>query len=53
MIYNKEMEKILIVEDDKDIRDILKIYLKAESFEAWEAEMVKRLLKFLKAESQT
>ncbi|HAK41491.1 MAG TPA: DNA-binding response regulator, partial [Clostridium sp.] len=24
------MEKILIVEDDEDIRDILKIYLKAE-----------------------
>ncbi len=32
------MEKILIVEDDEDIRDILKIYLKAESFEILEAE---------------
>jgi len=30
------MEKILIVEDDEDIRDILKIYLKAESFEILE-----------------
>lgn len=32
------MEKILIIEDDKDIRDILKIYLEAEAFEILEAE---------------
>lgn len=32
------MQRILIVEDDEDIRDILKIYLKAESFEICEAE---------------
>lgn len=32
------MEKILIVEDDKDILDILKIYLEAESFQIWEAQ---------------
>jgi two-component system response regulator VanR len=41
------MEKILIVEDDEDIRDILKIYLKAESFEIWEAENGKRAFEVL------
>ncbi|AZV57145.1 response regulator transcription factor [Clostridium sp. AWRP] len=41
------MEKILIVEDDEDIRDILKIYLKAESFEIWEAENGKRAFEIL------
>jgi len=41
------MERILIVEDDKDIRDILKIYLKAESFEIWEAESGKRAFEVL------
>ncbi|MBZ9607317.1 response regulator [Clostridium estertheticum] len=41
------MERILIVEDDKDIRDILKIYLKAESFEIWEAENGKRAFEVL------
>ncbi|MCB2312725.1 response regulator transcription factor [Clostridium tagluense] len=41
------MERILIVEDDKDIRDILKIYLKAESFEILEAENGKRAFKVL------
>jgi two-component system response regulator VanR len=41
------MEKILIVEDDEDIRDILKIYLKAESFEIWEAENAKRAFEVL------
>lgn len=32
------MEKILIIEDDEDIRKILKIYLEGESYEVWEAE---------------
>lgn len=32
------MEKILIIEDDADIRNILKIYLEGESYEVWEAE---------------
>lgn len=32
------MEKILIIEDDADIRKILKIYLEGESYEVWEAE---------------
>lgn len=32
------MEKILIIEDDEDIRNILRIYLEAESFEILEAE---------------
>ncbi|WP_346888819.1 response regulator transcription factor [Clostridium sp. UBA1056] len=41
------MEKILIVEDDEDIRDILKIYLKAESFEILEAENGKRAFEVL------
>lgn len=31
------MEKILIIEDDIDIRTILKIYLEGESYEVWEA----------------
>lgn len=31
------MEKILIVEDDIDIRTILRIYLEAESYKVWEA----------------
>ena len=31
------MEKILIIEDDSDIRKILKIYLKGESYEVLEA----------------
>lgn len=31
------MEKILIIEDDADIRMILKIYLEKESYEVWEA----------------
>ncbi|WP_373370296.1 response regulator transcription factor [Irregularibacter muris] len=31
------MEKILIIEDDVDIRTILKIYLEGESYEVWEA----------------
>lgn len=43
------MEKILIIEDDKDIRDILKIYLKAESFEAWEAENGKDAFEILES----
>lgn len=41
------MERILIVEDDRDIRDILKIYLKTESFEIWEAENGKRAFEIL------
>lgn len=41
------MERILIVEDDKDIRDILKIYLKAESFEILEAENGKKAFEIL------
>ncbi|MDZ7543070.1 response regulator, partial [Clostridium perfringens] len=41
------MERILIVEDDEDIRDILKIYLKSESFEIWEAENGKEAFKLL------
>ncbi|EDS77214.1 regulatory protein VanR [Clostridium botulinum C str. Eklund] len=41
------MERVLIVEDDKDIRDILKIYLKAESFQIWEAENGKRAFEIL------
>jgi two-component system response regulator VanR len=41
------MQKILIVEDDEDIRDILKIYLKAECFEIWEAENGKRAFEVL------
>jgi len=32
------VEKILIIEDDADIRNILKIYLEGESYEVWEAE---------------
>ncbi|MCW6074840.1 response regulator transcription factor [Clostridium sporogenes] len=32
------MEKILIIEDDEDIRDILKLYLEGQSYEIWEAE---------------
>lgn len=32
------MEKILIIEDDIDIRIILKTFLEGESFEVWEAE---------------
>ena len=32
------MEKILIIEDDEDIRDILRLYLERESYEVWEAE---------------
>lgn len=42
------MERILIVEDDKDIRDILKIYLENESFEIWEAENGKKAFEVLK-----
>lgn len=42
------MEKILIVEDDIDIRDILKIYLKAEHFEIYEAENGKEAFEVLK-----
>ncbi|NEZ46242.1 response regulator transcription factor [Clostridium niameyense] len=41
------MDKILIIEDDKDIRDILKIYLKSESFEIWEAENGKKAFEIL------
>lgn len=32
------MERILIIEDDEDIRDILKLYLEGQSYEIWEAE---------------
>ncbi|MBD5645103.1 response regulator transcription factor [Clostridium botulinum] len=32
------MEKILIIEDDEDIRDILKLYLEGQSYEILEAE---------------
>ncbi|PIH04639.1 response regulator transcription factor [Clostridium combesii] len=32
------MEKILIIEDDEDIRDILKLYLEGQSYEIFEAE---------------
>ena len=43
------MEKILIIEDDVDIRMILKIYLEGESYEVWEAgngaEVMKQLAK--------
>lgn len=42
------MERILIVEDDKDILDILKIYFKAESFEILEAENGKVAFEILK-----
>lgn len=42
------MERILIVEDDKDILDILKIYLKAEFFEILEAENGKMAFEILK-----
>ncbi|GAA0742734.1 response regulator transcription factor [Clostridium oceanicum] len=42
------MEKILIVEDDKDIRDILKVYLKVEHFQIWEAENGKEAFEFIK-----
>lgn len=42
------MERILVVEDDKDIRDILKIYLEAEPFEIWEAENGKQAFEVLK-----
>lgn len=38
MIMGDSMEKILIIEDDPDIRRILKIYLEGESYEVWEAE---------------
>ncbi|MCH4200631.1 MAG: response regulator transcription factor [Clostridium tyrobutyricum] len=41
------MEKILVVEDDKDIRDILKIYLKTGFFEIWEAENGKQAFEVL------
>lgn len=43
------MEKILIIEDDKDIRDILKIYLKAEAFEVWEAENGKETFEIIES----
>lgn len=42
------MDKILIVEDDEDIRNILKIYLKGEHFEIWEAENGKEAFEILK-----
>ena len=32
------MEKILIIEDDEDIRDILRVYLEGQAYEIWEAE---------------
>lgn len=32
------MEKILMIEDDEDIRDILRVYLEGQSYEIWEAE---------------
>lgn len=32
------MEKILIIEDDEDIRDILRVYLEGQSYDIWEAE---------------
>lgn len=32
------VEKILIIEDDADIRRILKIYLEGEAYKVWEAE---------------
>lgn len=32
------MDKILIVEDDADIRNILKIYLEGQTYKVWEAE---------------
>ena len=32
------MEKILIIEDDDDIRDILRVYLEGQAYEIWEAE---------------
>ena len=31
------MDKILVIEDDSDIRNILKIYLEGESYEVLEA----------------
>ncbi|MBD5637350.1 response regulator transcription factor [Clostridium botulinum] len=43
------MEKILIIEDDEDIRDILKLYLEGQSYEILEAkngvEAMKQLVK--------
>ncbi|WP_373899431.1 response regulator transcription factor [Haloimpatiens sp. FM7315] len=42
------MEKILLVEDDKDIRDILKVYLEAEAFEIWEAENGKEAFEIIR-----
>lgn len=41
------MEKILIVEDDADIRKILKIYLEGESYQVWEAENGAKAMKQL------
>lgn len=32
------MEKILIIEDDEDIRDILRVYLEGQAYEIWESE---------------
>lgn len=32
------MDKILIIEDDADIRNILKIYLEGQAYKVWEAE---------------
>lgn len=44
------MYTILIVEDDKDIREILKTYLKIENFEIVEAESLTSLRNILHQE---
>ena len=41
------MERILIIEDDADIRKILKIYLEGESYEVWEADNGAKVMKQL------
>ncbi|WP_129409146.1 response regulator transcription factor [Marinitoga lauensis] len=41
------MPSILIVEDDKDIRDILKTYLEIEKFYVYEAESINEMNNFL------
>ncbi len=41
------MEKILIIEDDEDIRDILKLYLEGQSYEILEAENGAKAMKQL------
>lgn len=35
--------KVLVVDDEKDIRELINFYLNKEGFEFWKLAMVKRL----------